>query len=106
MHFVLSTLSFFFFGLCFFPSNFVPVARSSYLSLMMHAQLSKETYKVSKETKKRPSTVSKETYYSVKRDLLQCQKRPTVSKETYKVSKETKKRLTSNLPPTCPEAPL
>ena len=28
--------------------------------------------------------VSKETYYSVKRDLLQCQKRPTtVSKETY-----------------------
>jgi len=30
------------------------------------------------------ATVSKETYYSVKRDLLQCQKRPTtVSKETY-----------------------
>jgi len=29
-------------------------------------------------------TVSKETYYSVKRDLLQCQKRPiTVSKETW-----------------------
>jgi hypothetical protein len=28
--------------------------------------------------------------YSVKRDLVQCQKRPsTVSKETYKVSKET-----------------
>jgi len=28
--------------------------------------------------------LSKETYYSVKRDLLQCQKRPTtVSKETY-----------------------
>jgi hypothetical protein len=28
--------------------------------------------------------VSKETYYSVKKDLLQCQKRPTtVSKETY-----------------------
>ena len=25
---------------------------------------------------KRPITVSKETYYSVKRDLLQCQKRP------------------------------
>jgi hypothetical protein len=24
-----------------------------------------------------PTTVSKETYYSVKRDLLQCQKRPT-----------------------------
>jgi hypothetical protein len=23
--------------------------------------------------------VSKETYYSVKRDLLQCQKRPTIS---------------------------
>ena len=34
-------------------------------------------------------TVSKETYYSVKRDLLQCQKRPTtVSKETY-YTKET-----------------
>ncbi len=33
---------------------------------------------------KRPSTVSKETYYSVKRDLVQCQKIPsTVSKETY-----------------------
>jgi len=29
-------------------------------------------------------SVSKETYYCVKRDLLQCQKRPTtVSKETY-----------------------
>ena len=28
--------------------------------------------------------MSKETYYSVKRDLLQCQRRPTtVSKETY-----------------------
>ena len=28
--------------------------------------------------------VSKKTYYSVKRDLIQCQKRPTtVSKETY-----------------------
>jgi hypothetical protein len=28
--------------------------------------------------------VPKETYYSAKRDLLQCQKRPTtVSKETY-----------------------
>ena len=28
--------------------------------------------------------MSKETYYSVKRDILQCQKRPTtVSKETY-----------------------
>jgi hypothetical protein len=32
----------------------------------------------------RATTMSKETYYSVKRDLLQCQKRPTtVSKETY-----------------------
>jgi hypothetical protein len=29
------------------------------------------------ECQKRPTTVSKETYYSVKRDLLQCQKRPT-----------------------------
>jgi hypothetical protein len=27
--------------------------------------------------------VSKETYYSVKRDLLQCQKRPISFKETY-----------------------
>ena len=27
-------------------------------------------------SQKRPTTVSKETYYSVKRDLLQCQKRP------------------------------
>jgi hypothetical protein len=32
----------------------------------------------------RPTTVSKETYYSVKKDLLRCQKRPTtVSNETY-----------------------
>jgi len=36
------------------------------------------------QCQKRPTTVSKETYYSVKRDLLQRQKRPTtVSKETY-----------------------
>ena len=36
------------------------------------------------QCQKRPITVSKETYYSVKRDLLQCQNRPiTVSKETY-----------------------
>jgi hypothetical protein len=28
------------------------------------------------QCQKRPTTVSKETYYSVKRDLLQCQKRP------------------------------
>jgi hypothetical protein len=36
------------------------------------------------QCQKRPITVSKGTYYSVKRDLLQCQKRPiTVSKETY-----------------------
>jgi hypothetical protein len=36
------------------------------------------------QCQKRPTTVSKETTYSVKRDLLQCQKRPTtVSKETY-----------------------
>jgi len=49
------------------------------------------------QCQRRPTTVSKETYYSVKRDLLQCQKRPTtVSKETYysvkrptTVSKET-----------------
>ena len=36
------------------------------------------------QCQKRPTTLSKETYYSVKRDLLQCQKRPTTaSKETY-----------------------
>ena len=36
------------------------------------------------QCQKRPTTVSKETYYSVKKDLLQCQKRHTkVSKETY-----------------------
>jgi hypothetical protein len=50
--------------------------------------LSKETYYSVKrdllQCQKRPTTVSKETYYSVKRDLLHCQKRPTtVSKETY-----------------------
>ena len=50
--------------------------------------VSKETYYSVKrdllQCKKRPTTVSKETYYSVKRDLLQCQKRSTtVSKETY-----------------------
>jgi hypothetical protein len=28
---------------------------------------------------KRPSTLSKETYYSVKRDLVQCQKRPSTA---------------------------
>ena len=37
-----------------------------------------------KECQKTPITVSKDTYYSVKRDQLLCQKRPiTVSKETY-----------------------
>ena len=30
--------------------------------------------------------MSKETYYSVKRDILQCQKRPT--KETYSVKRD------------------
>jgi hypothetical protein len=50
--------------------------------------VSKETYYSVKrdllQCQKRPTTVSKETCYSVKRDLLQCQKRPTtVSKETY-----------------------
>jgi hypothetical protein len=50
--------------------------------------VSKDTYYSVKrhllQCQKRPITVSKETYYSVKRDLLQCQKRPiTVSKETY-----------------------
>jgi hypothetical protein len=41
--------------------------------------VSKETYCSVKrdllQCQKRPTTVSKETYYSVKRDLLQCQKR-------------------------------
>jgi hypothetical protein len=41
----------------------------------------KETYYSVKrdllKCQKRPTTVSKETYYSVKRDLLKCQKRPT-----------------------------
>ena len=54
----------------------------------MGSKESKETYYSVKrdllKCQKRPTTVSKETYYSVKRDLLQCQKRPTkVSKETY-----------------------
>jgi len=42
------------------------------------------------QCQKRPLTVSKETSYSVKRDLLQCQKRPlTVSKETsYSVKRD------------------
>jgi len=40
-------------------------------------------YQTLVQCQKRPSTVSKETQYSVKRDLVQCQKRPsTVSKET------------------------
>jgi len=43
--------------------------------------VSKETYNSVKrdlqQCQKSPTTVSKETYYSVKRDLLQCQKRPT-----------------------------
>ncbi len=42
--------------------------------------VSKETYYSGKKDllqwQKRPTTVSKETYYSVKRDLLHCQKRP------------------------------
>ena len=38
--------------------------------------------------------VSKETYYSVKRDLLQCQKRPTtVPKETCKLSDEQRNSI-------------
>ena len=50
--------------------------------------MSKETYYSVKrdlyQCQKRPTTVSKETYISVKRDLYQCQKRPiSVSKETY-----------------------
>ena len=40
------------------------------------------------QCQKRPVTVSKETYYNVKRDLLQCQQRPiTMSKETYYIVK-------------------
>jgi hypothetical protein len=50
--------------------------------------VSKETYVSVKrdlcQCQKRPMSVSKETYVSVKRDLYQCQKRPmSVSKETY-----------------------
>ena len=50
--------------------------------------MSKETYSSVKrdlhQCQKRPTLVSKETYTSVKRDLHQCQKRPTlVSNETY-----------------------
>jgi hypothetical protein len=50
--------------------------------------MSKETYYTVKRDllycQKRPTTLSKETYYTVKRDLLHCQKRPTIlSKETY-----------------------
>jgi len=45
-----------------------------------HESESKETYYSVKrdllQCQKRLTTVSKETYYSVKRDLLQCQKRP------------------------------
>jgi hypothetical protein len=40
--------------------------------------------KAQKSVAQRPTTLSKETYYTVKRDLLYCQKRPTIlSKETY-----------------------
>jgi hypothetical protein len=35
------------------------------------------TYAYQSSSESRPTTVSKETYYSVKRDLLQCQKRHT-----------------------------
>ena len=45
--------------------------------------MSKETYYSVKrdllQRQKRPTTVSKETYYSVKRDLLQDQPSPTAS---------------------------
>jgi len=48
--------------------------------------VSKETeYSVKRDLvqcQKRPSTVSKGTYYSVKRDLLQCKKRPTTYIQT------------------------
>ncbi len=41
--------------------------------------------------------MSKETYYSVKRDLLRCQKRPTtVSKETYYSVKRDNRDLIKN----------
>ena len=55
--------------------------------------MSNETYYSVKrdllQGQKIPTTVSKETYYSLKGDLLQCQKRPTtVSKETYYIVKE------------------
>ncbi len=48
---------------------------------------------------KRPITVSKETYYSVKRDLLQCQKRPNPGRHSVivangKVSEDRIRRIT------------
>ena len=73
----------------FFCTFFIlQFARGDLLYAGTHSQKSKETYYSVKrdllQCQKRPPTVSKETYYSVKRDLLQCQKRPTtVSKETY-----------------------
>ena len=55
-----------------------------HLDISLHHDLYYSVKRDLQQCQKRPATVSKETYYSVKRDLLQCQKRPTtVSKETY-----------------------
>ena len=51
----------------------------------IHIYLVKDTKGRSK-VRKRPITVSKETYYSVKRDLLQCQKRPITLSKTRKAA--------------------
>jgi len=58
--------------------------REFFFPVFYHAQRNYSVKRDLIKCQKRPITVSKETYYSVKRDLLQCQKRPfTVSKETY-----------------------
>ena len=83
-----------------------PTAKTA-SDLFHRLPVSEETYYSVKrdllQCQKRPTTVSKETYYSVKRDLLQCQKRPTtVSKETYYSVKrdllQCQKRPTTCLP--------
>jgi hypothetical protein len=58
--------------------------RDFFFPVFYHAQRNYSVKRDLIKCQKRPITVSKETYYSVKRDLLQCQKRPiTVSKETF-----------------------
>ena len=58
--------------------------------------VSKETYYSVKrdllQCQKRPTTVSKETYYSVKRDLLHCQKRPTTLSRSLHLTEECRSK--------------